>query len=182
MLQLESSPVGGSASQSAAQPVDVTPEQLDGSNTRNYQRIDKQREQWTWNMALIQSRYRWTNWPHQIFLLAHPDLIIHKFRFNTDQRTYRCDTVSSNVHVWHARSHVIYAFVFHKSNMNWIWTEQEFCYINFSINGNVSANMKQAREWDIYLMLFTQIWKQYEREREIITWFWILICWNNTLQ
>ncbi len=47
MLQLESSPVGGSASQSAAQPVDVTPEQLDGSNTRNYQRIDKQREQWT---------------------------------------------------------------------------------------------------------------------------------------
>ncbi len=47
MLQLESSPVGGSASQSAAQPVDVTPEQLDGSNTRNYQRIDKQREPWT---------------------------------------------------------------------------------------------------------------------------------------
>ncbi len=37
-LQLQNAPVSGSASQIAAQPVNVTTEQRDGSNRLNYQR------------------------------------------------------------------------------------------------------------------------------------------------
>ncbi len=37
-LQLQNAPVGDSASQIAAQPVNVTTEQRDGSNRWNYQR------------------------------------------------------------------------------------------------------------------------------------------------